>query len=96
MRLGKDGLELPIAFIRVEPRTKYRLEGAAPSASESEPANQQVVPAGWKPGSDLSDMPDDSPGHFVATEEVWKRLETVSLTGRGEVEAWQTVLGEQG
>ena len=82
VRLGENGHELPLAFMRTEDRTKYRLEGDVPSTAENGADDGAVVPAAWTAGAEFSEDPDDSRGRFVATEEKWKRLDWVGLTGR--------------
>lgn len=81
VHLGKDGQDLPLAFIRGEPKRKYRIEGGEVAAEEDE-REEGVMPAAWVSGGEFSEDPDDSKGQFVATGETWERLAWVGLTGR--------------
>lgn len=85
VKLGEGGHELPIAFVKEEPKTKYRLENGQQRADGNEKPDT-VVPASWQPGADFADDPDDSRGKFVPTDDKWDRLAWVGLTGRARWE----------
>ncbi len=75
-----EGIELPLAFIRGEPKPKYRIEGGEEVAEGQRPDG--VVPAVWAAGAEFAEDPDDAKGRFVLAGETWKRLDRVGLTGR--------------
>lgn len=86
-----ETVRLPIAFMRFEDRAKWRLVGADREASFAQP--NELIPVSAsddEPEEDESarfkDDPSGSPGKLIKTEQTWKRLGHVQLTGRAR---WQ-------
>jgi hypothetical protein len=81
-----DGVNvrLPLAFVRKEPRPRFRL---VPSASDLTPVSFEAEVMSDEPSPDDPDplagfREDTSPGELVETDPRWPRLAWVGLTGR--------------
>ncbi|MGE0326765.1 MAG: L,D-transpeptidase [Polyangiaceae bacterium] len=84
--IGKDA-KLPLAYMRFDDRAKWRLETTKEARAEQESELIPVVAS----EDDAEETADESPwkldppgseGKLVKTDQVWKRLSHVELTGR--------------